>query len=521
MGSLVESLCNDLARSRLLAPDRIRDLRQRWLQTAGPLASDGEKFAAWLTVEGAVTEYQLGFLQRGHAEQLFLGPYIIRERIAKGQMAGVYRAVHETGQIVALKILPPSKAKDPQLLGRFQREARLAVRLKHPNVVRTFQTGESGGLYYLVMELLEGEALDEVFARRGPLPPAEAVRLIHQALLGLQHLHEQGLIHRDLKPANLLLVGARPESTLQGTVKIVDIGTGRALFDDGPGNELTNEGDLLGTPAYLAPEQARDPRSADIRADIYSLGCVLYHALAGKPPFTDTSPVRLLVRHASETPLPLRQLNSAVPDGLQRIVDGMLAKDPASRYATPERAAAALATFQAAGAQVVPLDQDPRMAPYLRWLSGKAEGQPAVPVAMPVATSGPTPRPSPSVPVVEAEYVPESTVPVVEVEIVPQPAARVPPPPPIPGSRPPPPPMPRAAGRPKPPPPPVRRDEEEDEAPSGLGRRDFLMLAIGVGGLAVAISGGLAIWSIVRHHRHRAEDDDNKEKEASPPADAP
>src|SRR5262249_13391764 len=157
---------------------------------------------------------------------------------------------------------------------RFLREARLATRLRHPNVVCTFHSGTANGLYFLVMEHLEGETLDQIFQRRGPLPPGEAVRLVHQLLEGLQCLHEQGTSHRDLKPANLMLVGGRPDQTLDGTLKILDIGTGRALFDDAPGSALTNEDDMLGTPQYMAPEQARDPRSADIRADIYSAGCV-------------------------------------------------------------------------------------------------------------------------------------------------------------------------------------------------------------------------------------------------------
>src|SRR5262249_46314099 len=157
----------------------------------------------------------------------------------KGRMAGVYKAVHSLGQVVAIKVLPPSKAKLPQLLARFQREARLALRLKHPNVVRAFQMGEANGLHYLVMEYLEGETLDEVLQRRGKLPAVEAVPLIYQALLGLEHIHKQGLVHRDLKPGNLMLV--RPangcDTTLGGTLKILDIGLGKALYDEAAAGE--------------------------------------------------------------------------------------------------------------------------------------------------------------------------------------------------------------------------------------------------------------------------------------------
>ncbi len=355
----VEHFCNVLARSGLLPPDRIRELRRQWLN--GPGAQDAalEKFLTWLPSTGALTEYQVGVLSRGHVDQLFLGPYTIQERIGKGRVAGVYKAVHETGYTAAIKVLPPSRAKDPQVLARFLREARLAQRLSHPNVVRTFQGGGANGLYFLAMEHLEGELLDQIFQRRGPLPPGEAVRLAHQLLGGLQCLHEQDMVHRDVKPSNLMLVGGRPDRTLDGTLKILDIGTGRALFDDAPGSALTNEDDVLGTPCYMAPEQARDSRSVDIRADIYSAGCVLYHALAGRPPFNDANSVRLLIRHATEEPQPVRELNPAVPEGLQQVLAKMLAKAPDRRYPTPAHAAAALQPFLPAGAAVVPPKRDP------------------------------------------------------------------------------------------------------------------------------------------------------------------
>src|SRR5262249_54346199 len=156
----------------------------------------------------------------------------VLDRLGRGRMAGVYKAVHRLGQLVAIKVLPPSKSKDAQLLARFQREARLAMKLKHPNVVRTFQVGDTGGLYYLVMECLEGETLEDVLLRRKRLPPGEAVRIIYLALLGLQHLHEQGMVHRDIKPANLMIVPAGAggvDTTMRSTVKILDMSLALAL----------------------------------------------------------------------------------------------------------------------------------------------------------------------------------------------------------------------------------------------------------------------------------------------------
>jgi serine/threonine protein kinase len=383
-----EHVCNLLGRSHLLAPDLIRDLYRRWRGEAGG-AGDGDAFCQWLVAHEFLTEYQAGLVLRGRVDHFFFGPYKMLERVGKGRMAGVYKAVHTLGQLVAIKVLPPSKAKDPQLLARFRREAQLAMKLKHPNVVRTFQSAVTGGLHYIVMEYLDGESLEDVLRRRGQLPPAEAVRLVHQALLGLQHIHEQGMIHRDLKPGNLMLVGGTAASTQRATLKVMDIGLGKALFEEGApapagkGFELTNEGSLLGTPDYMAPEQARSAQTADIRADIYSLGCVLYQALAGQVPFVANNLVELLMRHATEAPRPLRQLNPAVPEGLQQIVGWMMVKDPAQRYPTPDRAAQALQVFLAAATEE-PAKPEAKMNAYLQWLDSQS-GDTDVPLAVPVA----------------------------------------------------------------------------------------------------------------------------------------
>src|SRR5215471_17986848 len=152
----VESLCNLLARSHLLPADEVRAVRLRWLKEGGDAVADPRAFGRWLVEKEYVTDYQAGLLLLGKWERHFLNEYKILDRIAKGRMAGVYKAVHRLGELVAIKVLPPSKAKDTHLLARFQREARLATRFVHRNVVRTFQVGEDDGLHYLVMEYLEG-----------------------------------------------------------------------------------------------------------------------------------------------------------------------------------------------------------------------------------------------------------------------------------------------------------------------------------------------------------------------------
>ncbi|HYT87810.1 MAG TPA: serine/threonine-protein kinase [Gemmataceae bacterium] len=377
----VENVCGLLIRSKLLTPDEVKAMYQRWQSEAKDAVANLPQFVRWLVSRQYVTEYQAALVAKGHADSFFINQYKILERLGRGRMAGVYKAVHHLGQVVAIKVLPPSKGKDPQQLARFQREVRLALKLKHPNVVRSFQIGHLGDLHYLVMEYLEGETLDVVLQRRRKLPPNEAVRLTYQALQGLQHLHEQGLVHRDLKPANLMLVSAAgADTTARATLKILDLGLGRALPEDTASAaqhlHLTGEGMILGTPDYLSPEQARDPRTVDVRSDIYSLGCVLYHCLTGQPPFPDTNILTQMVRHATEPPRPLKELSPEVPDGLQQIVSRMLAKDPAQRYATPEQAAKALQAFQAAGAEPARLAEDgPQLRTFLTWVETDSNSQ--------------------------------------------------------------------------------------------------------------------------------------------------
>ena len=398
MDFTVENVCGFLIRSRLMTPDEMRAMKQRW-QAEAKEPANLSLFARWLVTKEFVTEYQASLLAKGHGdpENFFLNQYRILDRLGRGRMAGVYKATHSLGQIVAIKVLPPSKAKNPQMMGRFQREAKLALRLKHPNVVRSFQVGETGGLHFLVMEYLDGETLEEVLQRRKRLPTGEAVRLLYQALTGLQHIHELNLVHRDLKPANLMITPGPgdADTTQQATIKILAIGLGRTLFDeqapdsDGDVN-LTGEGVLLGTPDYLAPEQARDPRSIDIRADIYSLGCVLYHCLTGQPPFPDKNILNQMVRHATEMPKPLKEFNPQIPDGLQQVLNWMLAKKPEQRYPTPERAAQALEVFLMADSLPAKSgDEAPHMRNYLTWLEttlpGDLEFTPGSPTSAPKA----------------------------------------------------------------------------------------------------------------------------------------
>jgi serine/threonine protein kinase len=362
----VEQVCGLMARSRVLSATGVRQVHRRWVREAGRAAADVQRFAHWLTTTRYLTRYQVERLLHGHTDCLFLDQYKILRRIGEGSLARVYKALRADGRVVALKVLPPSRARDPHLRAAFEREARASWRLKHPNVVRTLDTGEADGVRYIVMEYLEGETLADVLRRRGRLPPAEAVRLIYQAFLGLQHIHECGLVHGRVELANLMLTPApgkgEPDTTLHATVKILDAGMGASFFaglaESAAGHlRRTGEGALLLNANDVAPEQACNLTGSDIRADIYGLGCVLYHCLTGRPPFAEGSVFAQLLRHATEAPRPLCELDATIPEGLQRVVDKLLAKDPALRYPTPEAAARALRAFLPA-----PLNREPSSA---------------------------------------------------------------------------------------------------------------------------------------------------------------
>jgi serine/threonine protein kinase len=376
MGPSVESLCNQIARSRLLDATAIRDLRGTWRNQAGRAADDVSGFRQWLVESARLSEFQLDMMERGYGDFLSFGEYILQERIGTGRMAGVYKAVHALGQTVAIKVLPPAHAKEPNILGRFLREARMALKVSHDNVVRAFQSGVHKDLYYIVMEYVDGESLEETLRRRQRLALHEAMPILIQALEGLNHLHELGLVHRDLKPGNLMLipVAAAGPGTLDCTVKILDIGLGRALFDEGTpksGGEagtLTSDGAILGTLNYMAPEQARSAHAADIRADIYSLGCVLYEMLTGLPPFVDANFARQMRRHAEEKPASLAERVPGLPPAVDHIAQKMLAKDPAMRYAVPRQVLKDLNTLALA------VTTSPFVRPmrsYLTWLESQ------------------------------------------------------------------------------------------------------------------------------------------------------
>jgi serine/threonine protein kinase len=258
-----------------------------------------------------------------------LAHFELIEPIGVGGMAAVLRARDtQLDRLVALKILPPEMAVDPENVRRFHQEARSAARLDHENIARVFFCGEDQRLHFIAFEFVEGENLRTILERRGRLPVGEALHYMLQVAAGLAHAARRGVVHRDIKPSNIII-------TPNGRAKLVDMGLARSLepqHDMG----LTQSGVTLGTFDYISPEQALEPRDADVRSDIYSLGCTFYHMLTGQPPVPEGTAAKKLHHHQHVKPTDPRQFVPDLPDEAAIILDRMMAKQPKDRYQTPE-----------------------------------------------------------------------------------------------------------------------------------------------------------------------------------------
>jgi formylglycine-generating enzyme required for sulfatase activity/serine/threonine protein kinase/Leucine-rich repeat (LRR) protein len=268
--------------------------------------------------------------------------------LGQGGMGVVYLARNRMmDRLEVLKVVNRSLLDRPGAVERFQQEIRSAARLLHPNIVAAHSVPRLGDLLVFAMEYVDGQDLSQVVKRRGPLPVTNATFYAHQVALGLQHAHEKGMVHRDIKPNNLILA-------IEGKkhiVKILDFGLAKATSEKGDDHGLTKTGQMLGTPDYIAPEQTLDAQKADIRADIYSLGCTLYYLLAGRKPFQGNSLYDILQAHHRTEAQPLNQVRPDVPAELAAIVAKMMAKDPAQRFQTPLEVAKALSPFFKGGGQ--------------------------------------------------------------------------------------------------------------------------------------------------------------------------
>lgn len=257
-----------------------------------------------------------------------LAHFEIRERIGAGGMGAVFRGIDtELSREVAIKVLHPGSTRDTSMIARFRNESRACAQLSHDNIARVYYAGSQDGLFFIAYEFARGKTLRDLILERDRLTPAEAVNYAIQITLALNHLSASGVVHRDIKPSNLML-------TEGGRIKVVDFGLARRETDDSIGH-ITVAGTTLGTFDYIAPEQARDPRLADIRSDIYSLGCTMYHMLSGNPPYPEGTALQKLLDHQGKSPPRLSSVNPEVPEELSAITGRMMSNDPDRRYQSP------------------------------------------------------------------------------------------------------------------------------------------------------------------------------------------
>jgi WD40 repeat protein/tRNA A-37 threonylcarbamoyl transferase component Bud32 len=337
-GEELESFARNLVALGLVGEAELRGVLGRLPARPG----DRSSLAQELVRAGTLTAYQAGAVLQKKTKGLVLGNYVILDKLGAGGGGMVFKARHrKLARVVALKILPPSITADPGAVLRFEREVKVAAQLSHPNIVGALDADEFQGLHFLVMDYVEGRDLGRVVARDGPLPLDRAIDLTIQASRGLQVAHGRGIIHRDIKPSNLIV-------DLGGTLKVLDMGLARitganaAIDAEAMDAGLTQVGSIMGTIDFMPPEQAYDPKAADERSDVYSLGCTLYFLIAGQVPFGGGTFVQRVLAHRN---LPVPSIAN-IPPALNGILHRMMAKDPAERPQSMAEVIAGLEAFR-------------------------------------------------------------------------------------------------------------------------------------------------------------------------------
>ena len=343
----VDVLVDSLREVKLLRPECLAQL----VNDIAPKFDDSQELAKHIIRLGWITLYQAKKILSGHARELILGNYVITEKIGEGGMGKVYKAKQlRLNRTVALKVIRPNLLANEIALKRFDREAKAAAQLAHPNIVRLFDADHVGDRHFLAMEFVEGTDLSKLVAESGSLPVATACSFIRQAASGLDHAHELSLVHRDIKPSNLLVTspskGGKTRSG--GVIKILDMGLARVIGDNAEGSSLTvltQDGTVIGTPDYMSPEQAKNSSTVDGRSDQYSLGCTFYFLLTGQSPFPVGTTLEKLLQHQIDPPVSVQLLRHDVPDEVAHIVHVLLAKRPEDRFKSAGALAAALERF--------------------------------------------------------------------------------------------------------------------------------------------------------------------------------
>lgn len=347
--------------------------------------STAEALLRELVKQQLLSAYQARVVLEGRAKSLNLGNYLVLDELGKGGMGEVFKAQHRVmDRIVALKVISQDVVKSPDSLQRFHREVRAAAKLTHANVVAAYDAAEVAGVHFLVMEYVDGQDLSSLVKQGGPLPVGQAANCILQAARGLDYAHQRSIIHRDIKPSNLLL-------DREGAVKILDMGLARIATEAAPGRlaaqdaDLTNSGVILGTIDYMAPEQAKNTKHADRRADIYSLGISLFYLLTGRPAYGGDSLISKLLAHQTQ---PIPSLQEAVPGAsaeLDAVFHKMVAKEAEDRYQTMGEVIAALEALDTPGGPAAKapaaVSEDAQLSNFLRQMDVQGAGKPKQPTS--------------------------------------------------------------------------------------------------------------------------------------------
>jgi serine/threonine protein kinase len=361
----------ELVRKSGVVEDKRLDAYVDKLRAGSGLPAKASEMAGLLVHDACLlTTFQAEQLLLGKYRRFTIGKYKVLERLGVGGMGSVYLCEHKLmRRRVAVKVLPTAKSNDPASLERFFREARAVAALDHPNIVRAYDIDQDVNLHFLVMEYVDGASLQEMVKKTGPMDYRRAVHYMRMSGLGLQHAHDfAGLVHRDIKPGNILV-------DRYGAVKVLDMGLARFFHDEEDILTKKYDENVLGTADYLAPEQALDSHSVDIRADIYSLGATFYFCLTGRTPFSEGTVAQKLIWHQTRQPKPVRATHPDVPEELAAILEKMMAKEPALRYQTPADVVAALAPWDQTPIPPPPDEEMPKLSPAALGLTSN-EGAP-------------------------------------------------------------------------------------------------------------------------------------------------
>jgi serine/threonine protein kinase len=325
MAAEVDAFVRTVLRSGLLQREQL----QTTLRTVPVnVRGDVKQVADHLIREGRLTRFQADKLLQGITIGLVIGPYQLETLLGRGGMGNVYLARDtRNGKHVALKVLPPKRARsEVRQLARFLREKDLAQKVSHPHIALTLEVGEDNGIHYIAMEYIPGQTLYRRVTKEGPLTVPRAAHLFAEVALALAAAHERGLIHRDIKPSNIMI-------TPHDHAKVLDLGLAYTTGEEVDDIEVVGgKGYVVGSIDYMAPEQTRNATAIDARADLYALGCCLYFAIIGHPPFPRGGLREKVQAQRHQEPEPVRTCNPGIPEGFAQIIHRLLAKDPDQRY---------------------------------------------------------------------------------------------------------------------------------------------------------------------------------------------